>query len=281
MKAFGRKSRLTVDTLSLDNLDIAFKIEKHLKPEPNKIDISVLNLNPDHRSRVGSWTSTDDPDDKSIVVKLEAGYVENIFTLFIGDLRNGFTIKDDTDYITTFSAGDGEHGYKKSRINTSFGPHVSIDTALNAMVKALGVGQGNVSQVVNKLRLSGAAQMFIAGATLSGSVARNMTDFCQSAELEWSIQDGNLQILDKGAALNSKAVFLSPATGLVGSPKIDRKGKLTGTSLIQEDLKPGVLLEVDADSVSGVFRVEKLEYEGATRDPEWYVNFEAAAVKLA
>lgn len=281
MKAFGRKSRLTVGTLALDNLDIAFKVEKHLKPEPNHIDISVFNLNADHRAQIGSWKSTDDPDDKSIVVRLDAGYEENIFQLFLGDLRNGFTIKDGNDYITTFSAGDGEHGYKKSRINTSFGPHVSADTALTAIVNALGVGQGNVAQVVSKLRLTGAANMFIGGGALSGSAARHMTDFCQSANLEWSIQDGAIQILDKGAALNTKAVFLSSDTGLVDSPKIDRKGKLTGTSLIQENLKPGVLIEVDAETVSGFFRVEKIEYEGATRDTEWYVNFEASAVKLA
>ena len=281
MKAFGRKSRLTVDTLSLDNLDLKFRIEKHLKPEPNKCDISVINLNPEHRAQIGQWKSTDDLEDKSVAVRLEAGYEENIFQLFLGDLRNGFTILDDEDYVTTFSAGDGEHGYKKSRINVSFGPHVSADTALAAMAKALGVGQGNVPQVVSKLRLSGAANMFIGGATLSGSAARHMTDFCASADLEWSIQDGNIQILDRGATLGTKAVFLSDSTGLIGSPRVDRKGKLNAISLLQEDIKPGVLVEIDAPSVSGFFRVEKIVYEGDTRDDEWYVEIEAGSVKLA
>lgn len=281
MKAFGRKSQLTVDTLSLDNLDLQFHIEKHLKPEPNKCDISVINLNPDHRAQIGQWKSTDDLEEKSVPVLLKAGYEENIFQLFLGDLRNGFTILDNEDYVTTFSAGDGEHGYKKSRINISFGPHVSADTALSAVAKALGVGQGNVAQTVSKLRLSGAANMFIGGAHLSGSASRIMTDICQSADLEWSIQDGNLQILDKGAALGDKAVFLSSDTGLIGSPRVDRKGKLNAVSLLQEDIKPGVLVEIDAPTVSGFFRVEKVVYDGDTRDDEWYATIEAGSVKLA
>lgn len=282
MKQFGRKSRLTVGTLALDNLDLEFKVQKNLKPlEPNNVAISVYNLNPQHRAEIGSWKSTDDVEDKIVPVRLEAGYEDGIFQIFLGDLRNGFTVKEDNTFITTFVAGDGEHALKKSRVAVSYGSHVSADTALAAIVDILNLGRGNTAEAVTKLRLSGANNMFIKGATMSGSAARHLNDICQSADLEWSVQDGGLQFLDKGAALNTKAVFLSSSTGLVDSPTVDRKGKVNATSLLQPDIKPGALVEIAAEGVSGFYRVEKVEYTGATRELEWYASFEGASVKLA
>ena len=47
---FNRKWALTVSTLEVDAFAIHFRVEKTIKPEPNKVTIEVWNLNDDHRA---------------------------------------------------------------------------------------------------------------------------------------------------------------------------------------------------------------------------------------
>ena len=47
---FNRKWALTVSTFEVDAFAIHFRVEKTIKPEPNKVTIEVWNLNDDHRA---------------------------------------------------------------------------------------------------------------------------------------------------------------------------------------------------------------------------------------
>lgn len=273
MKLYGRKAVLQLDTIRIpgNTLRFDFKISKNLKPEPNTGEVNVYNLNPQHIHQLSQL--------KKAVVKLEAGYDEGTSQILLSDLRNGFTTWDSTERITTFSTGDGEKAFQGARINQTFGPKTSADTVLYAMAKALGVGHGNIAAVAAKLRFSGAANMFVGGCTITGQVSRELTDFCKSADLEWSIQDNNIQILDRGKALLGKVLVLSPTSGLVGSPKLDAKGNVNATALLVPDIRPGQLVSILAEEVHGFFRLSKVDYSGDTRSDEWYAAFEGTPVK--
>ena len=273
MKLFQRKATLTVDTIQIpDDLRFVFQVEKTLAPEPNTAEIHVFNLNAAHRAQIEKM--------KSVPVKLEAGYKEGTSQLFLGDLRTALTVRDGSDLVTTLASGDGEKAIKGARVNTSFGPNVTADTVLLALAKALGVGLGNVPVAALKLRLSGAASMYIGGCAMSGSVARELTDLCDSGDLEWSVQDGNLQIVDRGKALEGTAVLLTSDTGLLGSPRVDSEGALNGTCLLIPDMRPGRLISVLTENVKGFYRLERVQYAGDTQGEEWYITFEAKPVQL-
>ena len=49
---FDRQVSLQLDTVVADQLRVVFKIEKDTKPEPNKAEISVYNLNDESRAKV-------------------------------------------------------------------------------------------------------------------------------------------------------------------------------------------------------------------------------------
>jgi hypothetical protein len=115
-------------------------------------------------------------------------------------------------------------------------------------------------------------QLFPHGTVISGSAAQELTDFCKSAQLEWSIVDGALQILNLGKALSTKAIKLSEDTGMIGSPTVDADGLLTIKMLIIPDVRPGTLLVVDAERIKGNYRVEKATWEGDTSGGPWYIT---------
>ena len=124
--------------------------------------------------------------------------------------------------------------------------------------------------------LYGAPITAVNAAALVGNGAKRMTDLCRSAGLEWSIQDGGLQLLNIGKALSTtSAIQLDSTTGLIESPSVDSQGVLTIKSLLIPGIAPGVLLNVNSLFVQGGYRVEKVRYAGNTVGQEWYAEMSA------
>jgi hypothetical protein len=279
---FDRRWSLTVSTLEVDAFAIHFRVEKTIKPEPNKVLIEVNNLNEEHRGmlqelapgkRVGKkkGKGRTAPNLKgSVPVRLEAGYKEDGTDLiFLGDLRTVDSELSGPDWITAVTSGDGERAYRTARINQAFGPCTPVRTALAAAVKALGLGTGNLASVAASLQLQGAATVYARGVVLSGSAARALSDICRSANLEWSIQDGVVQFVDLNKALAQKAISLASSTGLIGSPNVDGNGVLKAKTLMIPGLMCGRLVVVDARQIQGQFRVEKIITTGQSHGSDW------------
>lgn len=273
---FGRVAELTIDTLKLADFDVKFTIEKSHKPIPNTCKITVFNLNDDHRSQLEKLRpmkgENGAPPVKGIKTLLEAGYGKHLSQLWLGDLRTINSIRDGANWATTLESGDGEKAYQNTRLQVSYGPKTPVATALRAMVKALGVGEGNVEKVISGLSIDKLGTVFSQGLVISGSVARELTNFAKSADLEWSIQDGNIQFTDLGKALAGQAIKLSAASGMIGSPTVDQDGLLTVKMLIIPDVRPGRLLVLDAKRVKGNYRIEKATWSGDTAGTDWFIT---------
>jgi hypothetical protein len=143
------------------------------------------------------------------------------------------------------------------------------------MVKALGVGDGNIAKTMAKLRATGAANLFEDGITISGSAADHLTNFTRSAGLEWSIQDGALQVTDRDKVLDGFALRLNSTSGLIESPTVDPKGVLTARVLLQPSIRVGGLLVLDSLTVKGNWRIQRAVWECDTHGRPWYVTVEA------
>ncbi len=272
---FRRAWRITVDTIEFTGLDVRFRVEKTLKLQPNTCELAIWNLSPDHMGqleqlapRAGAKTTT------GIPCRIEAGYEDSLSLIWLGDLRTVETTREGPDWVTTVSSGDGEKALQHARISVSYGPKTSLDVALRAMARALGVGEGNLSKVVAKLRQAGSA-VYPAGKVLTGPVVRHLEDFARSADLEVSIQDGALQFTDRGKALAGTALKLSEETGLIESPSVDQKGVLHAKMLMIPDVRPGTLVVLEAARVKGQFKITKAEYSGDTAGADWGIEIEA------
>lgn len=266
---FRRKVEVVVDTLVLGDggLDVAFEVERTLRRHPNKAQIRIWNLSASHRAQLEQLGS--------VRVRLRAGYQDGFAEIFNGDLRRAQSERDGADIVTTISGGDGELATRRGTVNRSFASPVNFDHVLQHLVDAIGVGVGNALSALTGTSLDQAgSESRGAGVVLSGRADDELDGLLTSAGLEWSIQDGALQVLPRGRALDGTAVRLAPDTGLIESPSVSTKGVLTARALLMPDLVPGRKVQIDATTVSGFFRMKKGTYVGDTASDDWSIGLE-------
>lgn len=270
-----RAATLTVGDLSIPagsgtGLDIAFTVKRTLKAEPNTCDLKIHNLTRDHQKQLAQAKD-------GVACILAAGYVgAGQSVIFSGELRAGQTVTDGATRTTELSTGDGDKALRQARLSVALGPGSTGADGLKKIAAALGVGSGNLAKAVNLVQSNPAlAQYFTKGAVIRGSAAEWMSQICASAGLEWSIQDGALQLLELGAPLSSQAILVDSDHGMVGAPTVDTKGILTVTTLMIPGVKPGVKLSMDAEDVQGGYRVISVESSGDSLGAEWYHRCEA------
>lgn len=274
---YGRTFQITVGTLDVSTLRCTFNVKKSLKPrEPNTASLTIYNLNAGERAYLQSIVGSSAGASSTGVAacSIQAGYLgPGNSQIYLGQIRTANSTTQGPDIVTELSTGDGEPSPGKVRLNTAFGARTPPGQALQQICAALGVGPGNVAQAVSALQASGIASICSRKA-VSGSASYQLTKFCQAAGLEWSIQDGVLQVLSLGAALAGTAVVLSSSSGLVGSPTIDNQGIVTCQALMIPGLAPGRLMTINAKNLQGTYRITQCEWSGDTayNGQEWYCN---------
>lgn len=279
---FSRVVKVTVGALEVSELHVEFSIEKTLKPEPNTCELTIYNLSRNHQAQL-EQLEPKKGDLRGIPVKIEAGYeTTGTSLLWLGDLREVYSLRQGPDVLTFVGSGDGERAVAKSQIDQSFGPGTPLDVALRAVADALGVGRGNIAQAVNSLTKEGRAALqapLAEGFVFSGPTARLMTDWLASAGLTWSIQGGVLQLLNRGSALAEEAILLDSVsgvnTGLLDSPAVDNDGVLTARILMTPDVYPGRLAVVKSRYVEGQFRIERCIYSATNYGGPFDITIEA------
>ena len=279
MKAeFNSQSQTGVD---ISGLDVDFVVEKSLKAgEFNTCSIKVYNLSPSTRQMLSGAAAP-------LTVLLEAGFVGGISQLYFAGARSAWSTREGATYVTHIESSDTiarPTGVRKSKkiqpgeiggsVYRTTGPKVPLEQAFRTITEALGIDEGNLQQALSGF--NGAPLTAVNASALYGNGARRMTDLCRSAGLEWSIQDGALQLLDIGKTLSTtKAIQLSDSTGLFGSPSVDSQGVLEISSSLIPGLAPGVLIDVDSIFVKGGYRIEKIRYAGSTTGEEWTAHMVA------
>jgi hypothetical protein len=275
-KLFGRKINLQIDTIvwegvTFPGMRIAAKVVRSLKTTANSAQVTVYNMSPEHRN---SLTKVAAP-----TVALTAGYQNQLTRLFVGQAVHVKHEKlvEDGDVTTTVMTTDSGLNQQLKRVKKSFPKGARAGDVLDAIVKALGIKVGNLAQAKTRLNAGKGATIYAQGAALSGNAANELTALCRSCGFEWSIQDGALQILDAGKALDSAAIVLDSSL-LIGTPSISNKGIVEFMTFLQKDFTPGRQVQLAHEFVSGVFRLEKCEYSLDSYSDDWTVRGEAKRV---
>lgn len=270
VELFRRQWRVTIDPpggqgKEWDDLDIKFKVTKTGTNTPNKLELGIYNLSDDSQSFV---------EKKGMAVILEAGYEDELNTLFSGELelathlkggnhgqREGKRIKNGSDWLTEIEGSDGGSAYR-TIMHESFGPGTTEASVIRAIAKKMAVSIGTLKGLSD--------EPFRKGRQLSGPARLQLESLCRSRKLRWSIQDGTLQILPVGGSRNTSPILIDPSSGLVGSPEKTEKGGLQLTTLLRGSLNPGDLIRVESRAINGNYVVEKVEHEGDTTGQPWY-----------
>ena len=266
----------------ISGLDVEFHVEKSLKPtDPNTCSLKVYNL--------AELTRKNMSGDHSLTVRLEAGYVGGVSQLYFGEVHSAWTTRDGPDFVTHIESRDTiarptgvrktgkiQPGDINGNLVQNFGPRVPLEKAFKEITKVMGIGEGNLLDALKAIPRKQLSQ--VNGAALMGNAARRMTDICRSAGLEWSVNDGKLQLLNIAESLGGgfNAIKVSATTGMVDdSPAVDSQGNVTCTTLLIPGLAPGILVDIDSLFIQGGYRIEKIRYVGNTRGTQWDAHFDA------
>ena len=263
MKVYGRRWRVQVGTLDTTLLDVKFKVNRSLYSRAGTCELEIANLSPDHRHELVTARRY------HTFVEVQAGYIDGMSLLFRGDLRKAIPSRDGTDWTVKVTAGDGEHAIRTARVSRSFSPGTSVGAVVQHIAETMGVGIGNAREALRGARLGEGESVFPEGTVLYGSAAAELTRLCAAARLTWTVQDGNLQVLPLGGALERTALVLGPDTGLIGSPEIVNRRTVNVKALLIPGLVPGQQVILNSAIVTGTCRITEAEYAGDTEGPDW------------
>lgn len=217
-------------------------------------------------------------DADGVTVRIEAGYGDRVGQLFLGVLRKCSSWRHGSEWLTQVSGGDSEASITTAKISKSYVKGTPIVTVVRDLVGALGVGKGGLDGAVAALEaqagLLTGGRTLQKGLALHGDAATNLEQLMRSCGFEWSIQDGNFYAGPAGTAtLPGEGPLLTPETGLLDTPQIDRNGRVVGKALLNPDLLPGRVFRVESSRVTGTFVCEKTQHSGTTTADDWTVEF--------
>lgn len=270
---FSRDWRVTVDGLRLEGMDVAFKVEKSTKKEPNTCELRIWNLSSAHRQQLEGLSVKGKNAQGRIRVEIEAGYVGRRHLIFRGDLRRAVTKREGPDLVTEIEGDDGGFSLLRAQVDKSFPAGTPVHYVVQGCARALGVGVGNLAELASDLRTQGGGT-FPTGTVLSGPASVELDRVLRSCGYRWSVQNGVLQLQRPGRALGTVAVLLTSDTGLIGRPSADADGTLSLQALLIPDLYPGARVKLDTEDLKGVYGIEKAVYTGSSHGQEWYADLE-------
>lgn len=273
MNYFNRVCQVDVSPdIQVENHKIKFEIKKSILSNTNSCRVDIYNLSQLTRNRITS--------DQSSLVRVSAGYVENGGLLGIGEgnISNIIHTVKSPDIITTIYSKDGFNAITNNNLSLSFIGRTTLSSVIDAIIVKLGLPLGFTDY--NK------SAEFKNGYSYIGSIPNALDQLGSQFNFKWSIQNGQLQILNGDGSTNTQSIFLSSSTGLIESPELVIKTKNLDklnkneykiTSLLQPQLEAGDLVQVESITLNGVFIVKELTHTGDTRGNEWYTKMIVAS----
>lgn len=238
------------------DLRVVFSVDRSVGRTPGKARIDVYNLTRDSSAAFQA---------DGAVVRLLAGY-ETPVSIFLGDVDRAIRAHAGTEAVTTVEATDGGRKYREARIARTFDAETTAVQVLDELAAAAGLPIGYLGPLPD-VRIT-------QGITLVGPVRDQLDRVVASLGAEWSIQDGDLQVITAAQALPEAAVLLSPGTGLVGSPVANKDG-IELTALLQPSITPGRRFQLRSRLHSGIYRAERVEHTGDTHGQDFYTRIVA------
>jgi hypothetical protein len=265
--------------LDLSELRISFEIIKTIEAQPNTATIKVYNLTREHNDTINE-VYTD--------VFLTAGYRDNAAQIFAGNIQFVSHYRDQTDYITEITAGDGDRDYRLAYVNETLAAGGTDMQAVDICCKGMTTTKGVI-------QLNGGARL--RGKPLCGHARDVLTQIARTNGCNWSIQDGVLQMIHSNSMLPNEAIVISADTGLLEAAERNDKG-IAAKTLLNPQIAINGAIHLDNSAIvlkmqkqktlgaqkpkttpvqtnkDGIYKVIKLTHRGDNRDNEWCTEVE-------
>lgn len=243
-------------------LRVTFDITKGVKDEPNSSEIRIYNVSKETRAFV----------EEGHKIRLSAGYQDLFDLIFTGDVRRSTYQFEPPSGFLLIESGDGHLAMRKV-VSATLAKGATPQQVLAELEKQAlgGVGKGF------KAALTGLKERK-QGETIVDTFQNAAREFLSADGFDFSIQDGQFQIVKRGEATRESAYVLSAKTGMIASPQLLEKGKIRVSTLLLPGLRPGRKLRVKSrvfDKGERDFVIQKVQYVGDTEGNSWGATMEA------
>ena len=254
----------------IEKLRVVFDVEKNLEQDANGATIKIHNLSEKSRGVLARIPAH---------MHLEAGYDDNLHTIYKGDITSASSKREGPNWVTTIKCGTGANA-KHAIANTTFKSNVNTKTVITDMAKTMGLhipksiadAKGMLKSITNE------------GIVLQGPALPQMNKVLGPRGYKASIQDDALVIVKRGGVRMAEAVLVAQRTGMIGSPELsspdDSKSKpnVKAKMLIAPDIVAGGLIKIESLRISGTYGVDKVRHIGDTHGAAWYSELEGFPV---
>lgn len=276
-------TEFTVDPSSGVGSQIEFDVVRNLVRAPNTCNIVITNLAEENRQAfIGA----------PVKVVLEAGYDNDPRFLFLGDLRYASNEHEGTEWKTKIQLADGGRAFANAKVSKAYTKGTPVETIVRDLAKAFGVPLTPLAALSNELKAR-----IPSGEVLQGSVADELTRLLDPFDIEWSFQQGRLQILKSRQVLSGSVRLISEDSGMIGAPEMTPPkiiappkniGHSTGRAKprvpkckikheLYPEVSPGEKIKVRSRSLDGTFRVECVKHKGDFFGGDWITEIEATS----
>lgn len=261
----------------ITDLRIEARIEMNSDSKPNVAKVTIFNCNASTRKFLES---------KPLIVRVDAGYDGVLHNFFVGDLRYGISRLRGTNWETKLELADGDRATRFGSIQRSYAPGTTLKQVLVDITKSMGTvlpGTGGILASSKELIQQFNAAL-PAGYTASGASSDELTRLLAPFNLNWSFQNGKLQILGDAEVDAVEPVVISEATGMeespdFGAPEHSKKPPhLTVKSRLDARMVPGREVQVKSRDVNKRFKLTKVVHEFDTHSKKWSSKMEALPI---
>ena len=275
MKLWGREAWAIVNDVEVRGMRLVFQAKKTYRPDPATLDLKIYNLAPATRSKLSGVAAPP--------VILVAGHTAATQVIFSGRARTIDHVREGPDWVTHIQSGDGEQAFSQFGA-ASFGPGAKLADVVKELAGQAGIEAKDAVAQLRRGDLVGGSKTFLQGYTAAGRSVLDLDRVLKSASIEWSIQDGVLQLVNPGKATQAPAYVLSADSGLIGSPDHGAPGPngepplLKAKCLLNGGITPARAIKLESVSRSGFYRVETVQHTGDTHGQDWTSSIEATAL---
>jgi hypothetical protein len=256
---------------TIEDLNIGFTVDRTLEKEPSTLEAAVFNLSEETRRLLMQQAR--------LIVTLEAGYGGDVHAVFVGDVRRVALRRDLPDLVTDIEAGDGERG-SKEWARKWFPKGTTVGKVFEYLANTAGYGKGNLHRVVNIIDSKGLPDRLENGIHVRGYALDEMAELSNSRGYDFSVQDGEVQVLEYGKAKGGVPVTpINPRTGLIGYPSVDNEGIMTLNHRLLPNVFPGSMVDVESEFVTGRYRVLRALYSGSLYGEDFNIELEGKLVE--
>lgn len=258
------------------NVRISFDIIKNNAVQANKAKIRIYNLSKESRRFLNE---NDFPG--KIQLTLEVGYIKTgLKVLFIGDVERSSYKRTGPDWITEIECKDGLQAIQEVKLDKSYAGDatVNIQTVVQDIYKELkDKARVNVDTIKAHLAEKVDSEKLDWGLNIQGLAMKSLETLLAKQGKETSIQNNALAIAEPKD--KTRAITISPETGMIGSPVTREKG-IEFKALINPILQPSGetnSIFLLSEGFNSIYRVRSLKFKGDTHDNPWFMQGVAIA----